>query len=333
MSDVDPRLELEHAVAAVRAAAPVCVEVQQDRVSAATLEKTDHSPVTEADFASQALVCAALEEISNVKAVVGEEDAAELREPRNAALRDRVVEHVRRQRGAVVSAQQTLAWIDVGGLTPNASTPLYWTLDPIDGTKGFLRGEHYAIALALLHGGEVVLGVLGCPNLDGPDGQRGALLAAARGQGAMLLPLAGNGLAGGRPLRVSGVTRAMDARFCESVEPGHSDQKQSAQIAERLGIPSDPVRLDGQTKYGIVARGDASIYLRLPTRADYREKIWDHAAGLIVVEEAGGRVTDAVGKPLDFAWGRHLEVNRGIVATNGAIHEEVLGVVRELVDL
>jgi 3'(2'), 5'-bisphosphate nucleotidase len=89
------------------------------------------------------------------------------------------------------------------------------------------------------------------------------------------------------------------------------------------------VRLDGQTKYAVVARGEVSIYLRLPAREDYREKIWDHAAGMIVVEEAGGRVSDAMGKPLDFSWGRYLELNRGIVATNGPIHDRVLRAVRE----
>ena len=60
MSDVDLNLELEHAVAAVRDAATVCREVQKNLVTAATLEKKDRSPVTVADFASQALVCAAL---------------------------------------------------------------------------------------------------------------------------------------------------------------------------------------------------------------------------------------------------------------------------------
>jgi len=240
-----------------------------------------------------------------------------------------VVEHVRALRGPAVSTEQALDWIDVGGVTPDGSTPLYWTLDPIDGTKGFLRGEHYAIALALLYAGDVVLGVIGCPKLEGPDGQPGALLTAIRGQGASLLPLAGNGLAGRQPIRVNSVNRPADARFCESVESGHSDQERSAKIAARLGIRGDPMRLDGQAKYAVVARGEVSIYLRLPTRKDYREKIWDHAAGMIVVEEAGGRVSDAAGKPLDFSWGRHLELNNGIVATNGGVHDEVLRAVGE----
>ena len=84
--------------------------------------------------------------------------------------------------------------------------------------------------------------------------------------------------------------------------------------------------MDSQAKYGIVSRGEASLYIRLPnpTFPDYRECIWDHAAGLIVVEEAGGTVTDANGTPLNFLTGKRMQENRGIVATNGKLHPHVL---------
>jgi len=134
----------------------------------------------------------------------------------------------------------------------------------------------------------------------------------------------------GRPVRVAPVRRASDARFCESVESGHSNQGESARIAELLGITSEPYRIDSQCKYAAVARGDASIYLRMPTKKDYREKIWDHAAGKLVVECAGGRVSDANGDALDFGRGPTLERNRGIVATSAAIHDEVVAAVRRV---
>jgi HAL2 family 3'(2'),5'-bisphosphate nucleotidase len=131
-----------------------------------------------------------------------------------------------------------------------------------------------------------------------------------------------------RSVSVAKLERADQARFCESVESGHSDQDESARIAEDLGIQSEPFRIDSQCKYAAVARNDASIYLRLPTRADYREKIWDHAAGSLVVECAGGRVTDADGAPLDWTCGATLANNRGIVATCGTIHDEVIAAVQ-----
>ncbi len=325
--------ELEAAVSAVRDAASVCLSVQKNLITAATLEKKDRSPVTVADFASQALVCSSLARSSKVGAVVGEEDAAELREADAEETRDKVVEHVRNVRGAGISADQALDWIDLGGVTPDHSTPQYWTLDPIDGTKGFLRGEQYAIALGLLEHGRVVLGVLGCPNLPGPDGQPGCLLTATRGGGAQIRPLTASGADGAVKIRVSEIADTAAARFCESVESGHSDQDQSAQIARALNITEEPVRVDSQCKYAIVGQGQAQIYLRLPTRKDYREKIWDHAAGLIVVEEAGGRVTDVRGHDLDFGHGRQLENNSGVIATNGPIHDEVLSAVARFVDV
>jgi len=74
------------------------------------------------------------------------------------------------------------------------------------------------------------------------------------------------------------------------------------------------------------------VLLRLisPSRLDYREKIWDQAAGSIVVTEAGGRITDLNGRPLDFSHGRTLAQNRGILATNGQLHDAVLSALRSI---
>ena len=155
--------------------------------------------------------------------------------------------------------------------------------------------------------------------------------AAVRGGGARQYVLWDDGDTRGVPVTVDAVTRAADARFCESVEAEHSNQQQSAQLARALGIARPPVRIDSQCKYAAVARGDASIYLRLPARADYGEKIWDHAAGMILVEEAGGRVTDARGAALDFGRGRELGGNFGVVASSGGVHEVVVEGLRGVV--
>ncbi|MEZ4596864.1 MAG: inositol monophosphatase family protein [Chloroflexota bacterium] len=99
--------------------------------------------------------------------------------------------------------------------------------------------------------------------------------------------------------------RAREARYAESLEASHSSQGEAARIGELLGVTAPPLRLDSQTKYALVARGDASIYLRIP-RAGYVEWVWDHAAGSIVVEEAGGVVSDIDGArsrgPADVGW-------------------------------
>jgi 3'(2'), 5'-bisphosphate nucleotidase len=305
----------------------VCIAVQRKLVSAETLEKQDKSPVTVADFASQAIVCRMLESALPGIPVVGEEDSAELRAPDQARLAAAVAERVGEQL-AGAELEQVLDWIDLGGA--DASGDRYWTLDPIDGTKGFLRGEQYAVALGLIEQGEVVLGVLGCPNLASVDGgAAGALFSAVRGGGAQVLPLGGTGPRG-LPIQVTQLSSPAEARFCESVESAHSNQSEAARIAEQLGITREPYRIDSQCKYGAIARGDAQIYLRMPTRSDYREKIWDHAAGKLVVECAGGRVSDVEGNALDFGQGPTLESNRGVVATCGPIHDQVIEVVKRV---
>lgn len=318
--------ELRTALAAVREAARLCLTVQQ-RLAGGVLDKADRSPVTVADFGSQALICRALQEAFPNDPIIAEEDAAELRQPEQRAVLDRVVEAVRALRPEA-DAEAVCAWIDQG--RTDHYQQRFWTLDPIDGTKGFLRREQFAVALALIVDGEVQLAALACPSLNG-DPQTpapvGTIYTAVRGAGARQYAMDGGD---GIPLRVSTRTEAGAARYCESVEAAHSAQGDAAAVAAHLGLQAEPVRIDSQAKYALVARGTADLYLRLPTRVGYVEKIWDHAAGALVIEEAGGRVTDMHGRPLSFRHGRLLAENQGVVATNGPLHEPVLAALRDL---
>lgn len=88
-----------------------------------------------------------------------------------------------------------------------------------------------------------------------------------------------------------------------------------------------PLRVYSMVKYAAIARGDAEIFMKF-ARSGYKEKIWDHAAGVVIVEEAGGVVTDAGGRPLDFSRGVFLEgLDRGIVACSATLHEKIIGAV------
>jgi 3'(2'), 5'-bisphosphate nucleotidase len=319
--------EREHHVAleAVRLAARLCQDVAS-RITPDVLEKKDRSPVTVADFGSQAIICRALHEAFADDPIIAEEDSEALRDPGNAGLRDRVVEHVNAVHNGA-DAEQVCQWIDYGGAKQYADR--FWTLDPIDGTKGFLRKEQYAISLALIVEGRIEVAVLGCPNLPldpTTDQPCGAVFTAVHGQGAFVRPIDDTDAAP-QPIRVSGKDSFKQARFCESVESGHSSHSDAQAIARQLNIMHPPVRMDSQAKYAAVARGEAEIYLRLPTRADYVEKIWDHAGGVLIVTEAGGTVTDVNGKPLQFTHGATLQENRGVIVTNGVFHDRVLAAV------
>ena len=311
--------ELGVATAALQSAAAICRSVQAG-ITPSALEKKDRSPVTIADFASQAVICKALRDMSD-DPIIGEEGSQALREPDGADFLSRVVGEIRAA-GIEGAESEICDWIDYGSAKEYSSR--FWTLDPIDGTKGFLRSEQYAIALGLIVDGQIELGLLGCPNLPTQDSV-GTLCVAVRGHGAWTIPLDGGEIT---PANVTSVTDPSQARFCESVESGHSSHDHSAQIAQRLGITQSSVRLDSQAKYAVVGRGDADIYLRLPTRPGYREKIWDHAGGVLFCQEAGGTVTDVAGKPLDFTHGFELATNRGVIVTNGPLHEPVLEAIK-----
>lgn len=322
--------EARFALDAVREAALLTRRVQAEMVTDA-LTKGDKSPVTVGDFAAQAVVGKRLAESSLAcRVLVGEESAAALREADGAATLDQVTQFVR----TVVpdaTPQQVGDWIDHGA---SDTGDAYWTLDPIDGTKGFLRGDQYAVALALVEGGRVKLGVLGCPELEAASqpAKRGAgsLLLAARGEGSYVTSLSADG--DWTRLTASPETDASKTRMLRSVEKGHTNLGAIDHLATAMGVAVDPVGMDSQAKYAVLAAGGGEMLVRLLStdRPDYREKVWDQAAGSIVVEEAGGRVSDLDGKPLDFSHGRTLATNRGVVATNGPLHEAALAALREI---
>ncbi|MDQ3553083.1 MAG: 3'(2'),5'-bisphosphate nucleotidase [Chloroflexota bacterium] len=313
------------AIEAVRAASLVCRDVRVALIPADSTAKADRSPVTVADLGSQALISLVLGDAFPHDPIMGEEDASLLRTEPDGLIAAAVVRQVRAARPE--ESAETVAEALARCSHPGGGSGRFWTLDPVDGTKGFLRGGQYAVALALIEDGEPVLGLLGCPNLavdpDDPGAGIGCLFVAERRSGAVMIPLDGHAVA--TPIRVSAPASPAGTRWAESVEAGHSDQEDAARVATLLDLGQAPLRMDSQAKYAAVARGEAAIYLRLPTSDTYRERIWDHAAGWLMVREAGGEVTDIHGRPFDFGTGRGLERNRGVVASaSGALQAEVL---------
>jgi len=322
------RPETTFAVAAVRAACDLVRAVQRE-LCGQSLTKSDRSPVTVADFAAQAVVAQRLASERPADVLVGEEDAGDLRALEQRATLEQVTRFVAAQVPGA-SGEAVCDWIDRGRAEPAAR---FWTLDPVDGTKGFLRGEQYAVALALVEDGRVALGVLGCPNLNsdgrGDVGGAGSVFAAERGRGTWAATL---GKEDWQQLRVSPRAEPASARLLRSVESGHTNVDEMGELVTALGATAEPVKMDSQAKYGVLAAGAGELLFRLlsPGKTDYRERIWDQAAGSIVVEEAGGRVTDLDGKALDFARGRTLAANRGVVASNGVLHDAALAALKRV---
>ncbi|KAG6337178.1 hypothetical protein ID866_1892 [Astraeus odoratus] len=335
--------EKQVAIAAVRRACALTSSVFNKLVKNETLTKGDKSPVTVADYSAQAVVNTILGRAFPADPIVGEEDAADLRQGGAEALRNRIVELANEALTADLGIGDMAEWglgpgqertleelldaIDRGN-DPGGRVGRRWTLDPIDGTKGFLRGGQYAVCLALIVDGDVKLGVTGCPNLAvnsaDPDGPKGCIFAAVEGQGAEQMAMSG---ANPTPVIIPTVEPGT-LNLLESVEAAHADLSFNQHVSELLGISRPPTRMDSQAKYCCLARGDGGVYLRMPTQAGYKEKIWDHASGSILVREAGGVITSSLGSPLDFGIGRTLGDNFGIVAAGKDVHAQVLAAVQ-----
>jgi len=344
--------ELEIALLAVQRATILTKLVFHEKAKG-SISKDDKSPVTIGDFGAQALIIAAIKHAFPSDEVVGEEEANPLKG--NDNLRQQIWELVQKTRledssaeeklgGPVKSEEDMLKAIDAGN-SSGGNKGRIWALDPIDGTKGFLRGGQYAVCLALMVDGDVKVGVLGCPNLpvddsapldakigeDASDSEgQGVLISAVEGQGVTSRPLSQGALSKESSISMRKIGDIKEGTFCESVEAGHSSHGDQAEIAKKLGITKPSVRMDSQAKYASIARGAGDVYLRLPTSKSYQEKIWDHAAGDLIVREAGGEVTDVRGNRLDFSVGRTLKNNSGVVAAPKDLHPQVIEAVKSV---
>jgi len=340
---------------AVLRASEVCRVVQRnlDRVRAIT--KDDRSPVTVADFAAQAVVGHVLRTRLGDVRLVAEESSAFLRDPSHSAHLEAAVDAAQTT-WQDVTANALLEAIDIGGShhqadsrnplrspshpTSNFTATGFWTLDPIDGTKGFLRGHQYAVCLAYIVGDSPILGVLGCPNLpsdfnaplDKSD-PIGCLYVSVKSQGVVEISCRLEDAASSPRSVQRRVFKPGDrVTVCESYEPSHSKQDATDRVMQVVAPAqcNPPVRIDSQCKYAMVARGQADVYLRLPTKRGYVERIWDHASGALIASEMNCVVSDARGIPLDFSLGSGLEKNRGIVAAPAGLHDRIILAIRQL---
>lgn len=323
--------ERKLAVECVRLAAELTEAVRLKNVSG--LMKQDRSPVTIADFSSQALIARLLAEEFPGDMLVAEENSSYLLGPEAGDSLRQVAGWVARYLPGA-GEREVLDWIDRG--KGDAAAKRFWTLDPVDGTKGFLRNDQYAVALSLVIEGRVVLSALGAPHLknglERAVGGEGTLALAVRGEGFFVAPLKKNDPPGNpdfRPLKVSRQKDVSQSRVLRSFENSHTDAPLMDRIASGLGIVSPPILMDSLAKYIFLACGGAELLIRFPTRDHRHDWIWDQAPGVLLIEEAGGRVTDLYGSPLDFTTGISLTANTGFVASNGWVHDAALAILRE----
>ncbi|KAH7170683.1 hypothetical protein EDB81DRAFT_175786 [Dactylonectria macrodidyma] len=312
--------------------------------SVGAITKADASPVTVADFAAQALLISALHTVFPGDAFLGEEASEALRS--DESLRDRVWELVSStsptdpESGEVLAVPATveemLELIDLGGNGHGGSTGRFWVMDPIDGTATFLRGEQYAVSLALIEDGREVLGVLGCPNLRLQGGRvketsvdtegLGIMLSAVKGQGSMIRFMTASGLEAACSIEpLKGSSNPQDLHIIDCLQSKSSRHDLIRQLADKLGAPFPSTDVwSSHIRYAALIVGGGDLHVRIPAKLDTKTYVWDHAGAQLIFTEAGGQVTDLDGRQIDFGAGRDLSRNRGLVAAREGVHEVVI---------
>lgn len=245
-------------------------------------------------------------ELAFAEHLAGMADAISMRHFRNQATRvrskpdgtpvtdaDEVIEEMLRVEIAVMYPGHGI-FGEEGGVT-GGDAPSRWILDPIDGTKNFSWGiPVWATLIALEEDGEIVCGVVSAPAL-------GERWTAARGQGARR---------NGEPIAVSHVRTLAEARLGFTSATAHRKSDFHETFQALLNTVAHDRGLGDFYGHVLVASGSLDVMLE-PSLAP-----WDIGPLVVIVEEAGGRLTD-------FA-GRRGIYGRSCLTTNGLLHDDVL---------
>jgi len=181
-----------------------------------------------------------------------------------------------------------------------------WMIDPIDGTQGFINKDgDFGVQIGLTENRTPVLGVVFLPFHD-------ELFYAVKGEGAFLIEN------GSSPKRLQTSTKNDFTEMNLAVSRNHLSPKMS-QVASNFVVKEVIHRGSVGLKIGLIARQIADLYIHLSPRTKY----WDSCAPQIILEEAGGKMTDLFGLPLRYDL-HDVQNHNGILASNGTAHESVV---------
>lgn len=187
-----------------------------------------------------------------------------------------------------------------------------WMIDPIDGTKGFIAGTgDFCVQIGLAVGGRAALGVLYAPATD-------VLYWAARGHGAWVVRPTSEAEQSLKTERL-GVTEESELTRMRLAESRSHRGPRMESVVSALGVRAEVRSHSVGIKVGLLVEKQADLYIHLSPKT----KQWDTCAPEAVLTEAGGRMTDVFGGPMQYNTPDVLNRN-GLVASNGAAHGEVI---------
>lgn len=278
-------------------------------------------PVTLADYGAQAILCRAIAHCYPEDAVIAEEDGTQFLRVTTPEQRRDLTARISRFTWSDVREEDVVSWLNFGKGRKGAART--WVIDPIDGTKGFIEGRHYAVCVGVLEDGQPTHGMMACPEYR-------------QGRGMMLYTHEGvlhqTDAEGERSWRVRVSQRQDPSTWLgvQSYEDSQQGRKDTEKVVEAAGWSVRVRDLDSMEKYALVANGDVDLFARLPKDRPYRHMIWDHVAGVALVLAGGGVVTDWDGSPLDFSQGDVLP-NQGVLASSGIMHDALVEAARRVI--
>jgi 3'(2'), 5'-bisphosphate nucleotidase len=320
MIDAKFKKEIEVALALAQKAVYATERIRKKGIEAVT--KQDGTPLTQADIVFQAIILAGLQRHFPNDRIAAEE---KLPLDRETALMMRASEMIQEFMRTRDAAANLTDWVNYRGNPQGNRT---WMIDPIDGTKGFRRGLCYAIAIGLYFNGKPQFGCMAVPSFPVMDGKKNetVLAYAGAGIGAFWLKAGGN-----RPsrLHVSDIDRISELKVVGS--RAHDRGNFCGKFVKAAGIAKTG-RMDGQAKYLMLASGQADVYIRSADPVYGIAFPWDHCSGQVILEEAGGRVTDFAGRALNYDQlaGNPIRDLEGLVASNAKCHDEILELIETL---
>lgn len=341
--------ELQIACLTVQRAALLTKKLLES-VDKGSIDKSDSTPVTIADFAAQAMIIAAIHGVFPEDEFVGEEDSKALRQ--DPILLQRTWDLIASTRleneecesmlNTPSSKEEMLELIDLGTQGKCNGSGRTWTLDPVDGTATFMLGQQYAVCLALIEDGSQKVGVLGCPNLNLESGVikeeivdrdgHGYMISAVKDQGVSIRKMGRGALLPARKLdQIPQITDPSEIRFVDCSVAASSNFTLHGQVASRIGAPWPHMTnlWSTQMRYVAIAVGGCNATIKMPRKPKYRSNIWDHAGGMLIVEEVGCKVTDLQGNPVECGLGRTLAGCHGMIVAPASIHQRLVEAVRE----
>jgi 3'(2'), 5'-bisphosphate nucleotidase len=311
--------EIEVSVELARKAALATEAIRRSGIRSVT--KKDESPLTQADIVSQAIILSGLQREFPQDRILAEE---EIRQGELEALRNEA-SSVLEGMGLRDAQKRLESWVNYRG--PHGGSRV-WMVDPIDGTKGYRKGLTYAIALGLYYDGRPQFGCIAAPAFPWREGSSHETVIAYGGTGAGAFRIIADQ---GRPERIRVSDGTELARFRVVGSRAHDQGDMCGRLMRRAGM-STLIRMDGQAKYVMLACGLADVYIRGSNPRFGIGYPWDHCAGQVILEEAGGTVTTFSGDPIPYGEGEDLRILDldGLIASNGKRHDEILAMVRAI---